>query len=171
MTTKGMDSKDHDWLTFTNGTGTIAANSSEQVTLKINTKNMSIGNYVANIPIKTNDNKSLSIICNLEVTTDPSNNTDEEKIINNFQLKQNYPNPFNSITSINYSINSSQSESVKLIIYDLLGKKIDVLIDKMQSSGNYEIIFNGNDYPSGIYFYKLLIGNSFSDTKKMVFLK
>jgi C1A family cysteine protease len=171
MTTKGMDSKDHDWLTFTNGTGVISANSSEQVTLKINTKNMSIGNYVANIPIKTNDNKSLSIICNLEVTTDPSNNTDEEKIINNFQLKQNYPNPFNSVTSINYSINSSRSESVKLIIYDLLGKKIDVLVDKMQSSGNYEIIFNGNDYPSGIYFYKLLIGNSFSDTKKMVFLK
>ncbi len=171
MTTKGMDSKDHDWLTFTNGTGVISANSSEQVTLKINTKNMSIGNYVANIPIKTNDNKLLSITCNLEVTKTLSNISDEEKIISNFQLKQNYPNPFNPITNISYSINSSRSESVELIIYDLLGKKIDVLVDKMQSSGNYEIIFNGNDYPSGIYFYKLLIGNSFSDTKKMVFLK
>ena len=170
MVAKGIESKDHNWLTFINGTGTILPNSSKQVTLKINTKNMSVGNYIANIPIKTNDNKSLSIICNLEVVKFLSN-ISEKQILNNFQLNQNYPNPFNPITNINYTINSNKSENVKLIIYDLVGKKVEVLVNKMQSSGNYEVEFDGSNYSSGIYFYKLSIGNNFSDTKKMVFLK
>ena len=153
-----------------NGAGTISANSSEQVTLKINTKDLKVGDYVANIPIKTNDEQNLIITCNLEVAN-TSNIFYEEKIVENYKLNQNYPNPFNPITYINYSINSNNSENVKLIIYDLLGKKMEVLVNEMQTSGNYNITFDGSNYPSGIYFYKLSIGNKFSDTKKMVFLK
>jgi len=154
MVALGIGSKDHDWLTFTNGTGTISADSSEKVTFNINAEDLNSGEYSATISIKTNDNTNRTITINLEVTNN-SENVNSVEVVDNYKLNQNYPNPFNPITNINYSINSNNSENVKLIIFDLMGKKMEVLVDES----------------SGIYFYKLLIGNSFSDTKKMVFLK
>jgi len=173
MVALGIGSKDHDWLTFTNGTGTISADSSEKVTFNINAEDLNSGEYSATISIKTNDNTNRTITINLEVieVTNNSENVNSVEVVDNYKLNQNYPNPFNPITNINYSINSNNSENVKLIIFDLMGKKMEVLVDEMQSNGNYEVKFDGSDYSSGIYFYKLLIGNSFSDTKKMVFLK
>ncbi|MEA3499665.1 MAG: T9SS type A sorting domain-containing protein, partial [Candidatus Marinimicrobia bacterium] len=170
MTAKGITSEDHSWLTIEDGAGTISPNNSRNITFKINAKDLEIGNYVGKIKINTNTDSKDSVIINLEVTNNPSN-VEEKNIAVNYKLNQNYPNPFNPLTNINYSINSNKMENVKLIIYDLLGKKVKTLVNEMQTSGNYKITFDGSNYSSGIYFYKLSIGNNFSDTKKMVFLK
>ncbi len=170
MTAIGMTSGDHDWLTITKGAGKISQNSSEQVTFNINAEDLNSGEYSAEILIQTNDNTNRTITINLKVTNN-SSNVNSVEVVDNYKLNQNYPNPFNPITNINYSINSNNSENVKLIIFDLMGKKMEVLVDEMQSNGNYEVKFDGSDYSSGIYFYRLMIGNEFSDTKKMVFLK
>lgn len=84
------------------------------------------------------------------------------------KLYQNYPNPFNPSTMISYSIPKSQN--VQIIVYDLLGREIQTLLNKYQTAGTYEILFDGTLLPSGIYFYKITSGN-FSETKKMILIK
>ena len=85
-----------------------------------------------------------------------------------FSLSQNYPNPFNPSTIIKYSI--SQKTLVTLKVFDVLGRVVSSLINKVQPAGSYEITFNCNHLLSGIYFYKLTAGN-FADTKKLIILK
>lgn len=87
----------------------------------------------------------------------------------NFELSQNYPNPFNPSTKINFSI--PEAGFVNLSIFDALGRKVDEIINKEMSAGNYVYKFNSNrNFSSGVYFYTLQSGNS-SLTKKMLLLK
>jgi subtilisin family serine protease len=95
-------------------------------------------------------------------------NEDVPELPEKFILKQNYPNPFNPATTINYSI--AKRGLVQLKIYDVLGKKIITLVNKIQKSGKYSVDFNANELSSGVYFYKLQ-WNNFSVTKKMILLK
>ncbi len=96
----------------------------------------------------------------------------------NFILEQNYPNPFNPNTTIKYSIPFVQTgyiPSVRLVIYDVLGKEVATLVNQKQSPGNYELEFDVNsgnvrNLPSGVYVYQLRAGN-FSHSKKMILLK
>ena len=83
-------------------------------------------------------------------------------------LFQNYPNPFNPLTNIKYQI--AKGYDVKLSIYDVLGKEVAVLVNEKQNPGTYEIEFDGSNYPSGIYLYKLTAGE-YSATKRMVIVK
>ena len=83
-------------------------------------------------------------------------------------LLQNYPNPFNGSTTINYGL--KQSEYVLIDIYDLLGRKIERLIQHEQPAGNHHVIWNAKDVSTGIYFYRIQAGD-FLDTKKMLLLK
>ncbi|MFZ1291215.1 MAG: T9SS type A sorting domain-containing protein, partial [Melioribacteraceae bacterium] len=91
-----------------------------------------------------------------------------------FELEQNYPNLFNP-TTIKYSIpvvttRELSQQTVKLIVYNILGKEVVTLVNQKQSPGNYEIKFNGFNLSSGIYFYKLKYG-SYAQAKKMIVLK
>jgi hypothetical protein len=93
------------------------------------------------------------------------------KIPNGFALYQNYPNPFNPSTRIKFDIPSNYGKSsVKIIIYDLLGKETEVLLDKEMQPGSYEIEWNASGYSSGVYFYKINSGE-YSETRKMILLK
>ncbi|MBU1094897.1 MAG: Omp28-related outer membrane protein [Bacteroidetes bacterium] len=100
--------------------------------------------------------------------------TDESLSPNRFDLFQNYPNPFNPSTTIEYNVPSS--ELVSLSIYDVLGVEIVTLVNEKQAAGKYKVLFNslsvsgGKGLPSGIYFYKLNIGD-LSITKKMSIVK
>ncbi|HEY5125489.1 MAG TPA: T9SS type A sorting domain-containing protein [Ignavibacteria bacterium] len=90
-----------------------------------------------------------------------------------YSLSQNYPNPFNPITKIKFDIKKefrSQESEVKLSIYDILGRKIEDLVNEKLQPGSYEVTFDGSDLPSGIYFCKLQAGG-FTETKKIVLLK
>ena len=93
---------------------------------------------------------------------------DNEFGISDFSLSQNYPNPFNPSTTISYSI--PQSSLVQLSVYDILGGKAAVLVNKEQASGNYKIEFNASFLTSGIYFYRLQSAG-FTETKKLILLR
>ena len=85
-----------------------------------------------------------------------------------FKLEQNYPNPFNPSTTIKYSI--PQAAFVSLKVYDLLGREVASLINDEKPAGYYEVKWNGENFASGIYFYKIEAG-SFVETKKMILIK
>lgn len=86
----------------------------------------------------------------------------------NYILHQNKPNPFNPSTNIRYEI--VKNGLVKLVVYDILGKEIQTLINEVQSSGIYETTFNASSLPSGVYYYKLF-AEDFVEVKSMVLLK
>ncbi len=85
-----------------------------------------------------------------------------------FALAQNFPNPFNPATTINFEI--PKSGFVKLAIYDLLGREMDVPLSQILSAGVYSVDWNAASYPSGVYFYRLE-SSGISITKKMVLAK
>lgn len=85
-----------------------------------------------------------------------------------YNLEQNYPNPFNPTTTVNYDLPSAGY--VRLAIYDVLGREVQVLVDREQKPGKYEAKWNAGDFPSGVYFYSLKAGD-FSMTKKMILVK
>ncbi len=85
-----------------------------------------------------------------------------------FALDQNYPNPFNASTKISYSL--AASSEVKLAVFDLLGREIQVLATGKKRAGKHEISFNPTDLPSGVYFYRLQVGNQ-RETKRLILLR
>ena len=95
------------------------------------------------------------------------NNPNVEKPIE-YSLGQNYPNPFNPETRIDYSIKSPGN--VSLNVYDILGKEVDVVVNEVKEAGNYSVIFNAANLPSGMYVY-ILYTDNFIDTKKLILLK
>lgn len=78
----------------------------------------------------------------------------EEMKPTEFKLHQNYPHPFNPTTNIKYEI--AEFAQVKLSIYDILGQKINILVDEVQFPGEYSVVFNGEGLPTGIYIYELI---------------
>jgi Secretion system C-terminal sorting domain len=85
-----------------------------------------------------------------------------------FKLMQNYPNPFNSQTRIFYAL--SQQNFVNLKVYDLLGNEAAELVNETKVPGVYSIYFNAEKFSSGVYFYKLTVGDN-TKTKKMILIK
>jgi len=93
---------------------------------------------------------------------------DEASIPVRFELSQNYPNPFNPSTKIWYSI--PRSGFVTLRVYDMLGREIRTLVNRFQKANVYSVDFDAADLPSGLYFYKLQVGE-FWQTRKMMVLR
>ncbi|MBL7128862.1 MAG: T9SS type A sorting domain-containing protein [Ignavibacteria bacterium] len=97
------------------------------------------------------------------------NSTTNKIIPDNYSLSQNYPNPFNPSTTINYEL--PKDGTVKLIIYDILGREVSRLVyNEFKAAGRYSVAFDGSNLSSGIYFYKIEVG-SFTDIKRMVLIK
>jgi glucose/arabinose dehydrogenase len=91
-----------------------------------------------------------------------------QNIAVSYSLEQNYPNPFNPVTTIKYSI--PKQDFVKIQIFDMLGREISSLVNESKQAGNYEVNWNADNLPSGVYFYRLTAGD-YTEEKKMVLLK
>jgi hypothetical protein len=97
----------------------------------------------------------------------------ENAVPGEYKLYQNYPNPFNPNTKIKFDIIQgvrNPGSEVRLIIYDILGRELETLVNEQLSSGTYEVEWNASNFSSGIYFYQLKI-DDFTETKKMVLIK
>ena len=90
------------------------------------------------------------------------------KLPSRFAILQNYPNPFNAVTIIEYSL--PEQSDVIIDIYDILGRRVDTLIDIEQFAGRYQVTWQAHDKSTGVYFYKIQAGG-YSDTRKMILLK
>lgn len=92
----------------------------------------------------------------------------EKKLPTDFVLYQNYPNPFNPSTKIIFTLTTNTK--IKLKVFDLLGQEVALLTNREYEPGQHEIIFDGSNLASGVYFYNLQTPTK-SVTKKMALLK
>lgn len=92
----------------------------------------------------------------------------QKEMPTDFSLNQNYPNPFNPSTKISWQSPVNGWQTLK--VYNLLGNEVATLVDEYKSAGKYEVNFDANKLPSGVYIYKLRVGSLVS-TKKMLLLK
>ena len=102
------------------------------------------------------------------VVTEVNENTISSSTPMNFSLYQNYPNPFNPVTRIKFDL--PKSGTVKLEIFDNLGREVQTLVSGYRNAGVYEINFDGSKLSTGVYFYKLS-ADGFSVTKRMLLIK
>ena len=129
---------------------------------------MDAGEYQYNILTGTYPNNVVSVAgFNFSVTDDPSeanaalvgekgNRTDliqSAAVPKSFLLNPNYPNPFNPGTTINFGL--PESAEVRLAVYDMLGRQVDMLVDGIIEAGMHEVHFDAFHLPSGAYIYKL----------------
>ena len=103
-------------------------------------------------------------------TTKIVSGVDEEMAPSEYIICQNYPNPFNPSTKISYTVGAHGDVPVQLKIYDVLGKEIITLVNEYKQSGNYSVEWRPENEPSGIYYYKITIGDK-SKIGKMVYMR
>ena len=111
------------------------------------------------------------------ITGDNNVSAQKEIILNftapkEYKLEQNYPNPFNPTTKIQYQLPFNSKVTLK--VYDILGEEVSTLVNEVQDAGYKEVSFDGSNYASGIYIYRITAqnkGNTFTSVKKMVMVK
>jgi len=100
-------------------------------------------------------------------------NNEKELLPFKFALYQNYPNPFNPITTIDYEV--ARDGLVSIFVYDLMGRRIKTLVNKVNAPGRYSVSWNGTNDDSkllstGMYFYKMR-AEGFESVKKLMLIK
>jgi photosystem II stability/assembly factor-like uncharacterized protein len=85
-----------------------------------------------------------------------------------FRLAQNFPNPFNPSTVIRFSLPVASHATLK--IYDAVGQEVATLVDERLSAGSFEVDWNGREFASGVYFYRLR-ADQFAEQRKMMLMK
>jgi photosystem II stability/assembly factor-like uncharacterized protein len=92
----------------------------------------------------------------------------ESGVPHQYSLSQNYPNPFNPSTTIKYEL--PKSSEVTLSVYDMLGREVSVLVNERRDAGVHELKFDGSNLASGVYVYRLTVGD-FVKSTRLVLLK
>jgi hypothetical protein len=93
---------------------------------------------------------------------------EDDAIPTHYTLGQNFPNPFNPSTNIEFSL--PKSDQVVLLIYNTLGVQVETLVNEMLMPGTYHYHWDATNLPSGVYFYRLMVG-PFVETKKSLLLR
>ena len=91
-----------------------------------------------------------------------------ENIPSDYKLYQNYPNPFNPSTTIKFAL--PKTMFVKMTVYDITGRELEVLVNERVQAGAYLTTWNGERFSSGVYFYKIQT-EDFIQTKLMLLIK
>jgi len=114
--------------------------------------------------VTTQDESRFSLLIDAKTTT----SIEDDWIPATFELSTNYPNPFNPTTSIRYGV--PESSTIKLEVFDILGKRVATLVNTTMKPGYYTVQFNAVRLSSGVYFYRLTDGKHYL-TQKMTLLK
>jgi hypothetical protein len=122
--------------------------------------------YVTGISLGDSTDYDVTTIKYSEIIGIQSNTT---VLPSSADLHQNYPNPFNPSTRITYDLHSHGN--VSLVVSEISGKQVAKLVNEFQSPGSYEVGFEAEGLPSGIYFYALQVNGVALPTKKMTFIK
>jgi hypothetical protein len=140
--------------------------------------NTAAGYETVPLACSSNGNRTLSVSTNDTIlnmvcfaacdTCGPINGSAELQHDDPF-LAQNYPNPCSELTHIGYRIN--HDGFLKLSVYDMTGRLVSVLSDGPCKPGVYDLLYQTNNLPSGIYYYQMVFtsgSNSFTRSRKMI---
>lgn len=105
---------------------------------------------------------------NLAIISGSETSIEQSETVESFALKQNYPNPFNPSTNITFTLD--EASEIKLSVFDLLGREIEVLQEGVKSAGQYTVQFNAEGLNSGVYMYRLST-ESGTQTRRMMLIK
>ena len=88
---------------------------------------------------------------------------------NAFALTPNWPNPFNRATTIGFT--TAQAAPVRIEVYDVTGRKVSVLTDRIYAPGRHNVDWQAGPQSSGVYFVRMLADGRQVDTRRMVLRK
>jgi hypothetical protein len=130
-----------------------------------------VGQYDFTVEVSDSHNPSWTDDQEYSIVIQPFTGiTDEDTgLPSNFVLLGNYPNPFNSSTVVKFRL-QERNDNVKLEIYNLLGQNIETINVGFMTSGEHEIRWSGDQVPSGVYFYKLSVGQR-AESGKMTLIR
>ncbi|MBX7046836.1 MAG: T9SS type A sorting domain-containing protein [Ignavibacteria bacterium] len=138
-------------------------NSNSEQSYKFNDKDLLAGRYAYRLKqIDVNGNHTYFMLNNEIYINNPGK----------FNISQNYPNPFNPVTNINYEM--PFDGTIKIVVYDNLGREVRTLVSGAVMAGYYKAEFNASSLPSGIYFYRVNAesgGKSYEKVFKMMLVK
>ena len=89
---------------------------------------------------------------------------------NQFLLFPAYPNPFNPLTRIRFNIPFETQHPTSLQLFDINGRSVESLVNRVMQTGQYEIEWSALGMPSGVYFAELVSGN-YRQVQKLVLMK
>jgi len=121
------------------------------------------GDY--DLAVTNSESDNVSILMNLSNTTDIR--FEEISVPDEFAF-YSYPNPFNAVTTIKYNL--PKASEVNIEIYDILGRRVQIFVRERQRAGYHSVVWNADEYSSGMYFYRIQAGE-FTEAKKMLLLK
>jgi hypothetical protein len=102
------------------------------------------------------------------VTSTTSEDPADSGLPDRFELGANYPNPFNPQTTITFA--APQTGRVNVAVFDVLGRRVAVLIDGITQAGRHEVTFNASSLPSGTYFARM-VADGVVQTRSMILVK
>lgn len=163
------------WLSADPHSGFIMPGSSSDINVTFDATQLDEGEYIGYLDIISNDpdEGSIAVECTLIVAAQTGTEELSSIIPEKFALDQNCPNPFNPTTRITFAL--PVQSTVRLIIYDLLGRRVRELWAEELPAGYHAITWDGtNDkgraVSSGVYLYRLVAGD-FDHSRKMIMLK
>lgn len=161
------------WIYVDTTSGTVSAGDSMIVEVTFDATGMEAGNYYADIIIASNDPDTPELIVPAHLHVLPVG-IEEEHIPKVFFIEQNYPNPFSANTAIQFGC--PEPANVRLIIYDIMGRVVNVLIDSKVEAGYHTVNWygttkSGEKIANAVYFYRMETDKGFNQTKKMILLK
>lgn len=148
------------------GDGTLKIE--ETASLNYPRTNLMVVNYRGAVAVFGGKGPKGKVVPYVEILIGETVPVDNESIPTSFVLEQNYPNPFNPETFINFHLPTTSN--VQLKVYDILGNEIATLVNEIKQPGVYNVKFNAEKLPSGVYIYKLQAGKYLA-IKKMMLIK
>lgn len=133
--------------------------------IQVNTDPAVAGTAVVTVKVENQNDPADTVALTFTFSTEANAIDDiDSPFLKTFHLGQNYPNPFNPSTRIPFEIGGAKAVDVQVNIYNLLGQKVNVLLNEQLFPGNYEVTWNaldqnGHKVPTGIYFYELQAGD------------
>jgi hypothetical protein len=118
--------------------------------------------------LRWNEEAVMENVASAILTNTVGINGDQSNIPKEYALQQNFPNPFNPTTTISYQL--PKSSFVKLAIYDINGRLVEILVNDQKNAGYYSINWNAVNISSGIYIYKIE-ADEFRNVKKCLIVK
>ena len=106
--------------------------------------------------------------CGLYFEPETTSVDENQSLPEEFSVFQNHPNPFNAATTIKYSL--PEKSQVTIEIYNILGRKIETLVSGIQPAGSHSVVWDAENQPSGIYFYRIDAGE-YVESKNCLLLK